>query len=73
MWRVLDNLVEDYGEEVRVISRALTLPGLAPEEQAVEAAFAAGAQGRFWPMHRRLYAAGGRLDRPTLEKLAEGS
>ena len=69
-WQVLDNLVEDYGNDLRVVFRALTIPGFAPGEQAVEAALSAGAQGKFWPMHRRLYAAGGRFDRASLDKLA---
>ncbi|MCA9716801.1 MAG: thioredoxin domain-containing protein [Myxococcales bacterium] len=70
-WQVLDNLVEDYGDSVRVVFRALTMPGFSTGEQAIEAALAAGAQGRFWPMHRRLYEAGGQLDRAKLESLAQ--
>jgi protein-disulfide isomerase len=33
--------------------------------------YAAGAQGKFWEMHRRLFAHGGELDRPTLRAHAE--
>jgi len=69
-WQVLENVLEDYGDQVRVVFRSLTIPGLAREEQAVEAAFAAGAQGKFWPMHRRLMAARGKLDRKSLEGYA---
>lgn len=35
-----------------------------------EASMAAAAQGRFWPMHDRLYAAGGRVDRARVEDFA---
>ncbi|MGB1274200.1 MAG: DsbA family protein [Nannocystaceae bacterium] len=69
-WQVLENVLEDYGDQVRVVFRSLTIPGLAREEQAVEAAFAAGAQGKFWPMHRRLMAARGKFDRKSLEGYA---
>jgi protein-disulfide isomerase len=56
-WSVLENLVADYGEDLQVVARALTRPGFAVGEEAAEAAWAAGAQGAFWPMHRRLFAA----------------
>lgn len=70
-WQVMDNLVEDYGDDLRVVYRAFTVPGLARGEQAAEAVQAAGAQGKFWEMHRRLFAQGGELDRPTLRAHAE--
>lgn len=70
-WQVMDNLVEDYGDDLRVVYRAFTVPGMAKGEQAAEAAHAAGAQGKFWEMHRRLFAQAGELDRPTLRAHAE--
>jgi protein-disulfide isomerase len=70
-WQVMDNLVEDYGDDLRVVYRAFTVPGLARGEQAAEAAYAAGAQGKFWEMHRRMFAQGGELDRPSLRAHAE--
>jgi protein-disulfide isomerase len=70
-WQVMDNLVEDYGDDLRVVYRAFTVPGQPRGEQAAEAAYAAGAQGKFWEMHRRLFAQGGELDRPTLRAHAE--
>jgi protein-disulfide isomerase len=71
-WQVLDHLVEDYGADLRVVFRSLTVPGFADGEQAAEAAFAAGAQGQFWPMHRRLFAESPpRFDRATLKAHAE--
>jgi protein-disulfide isomerase len=70
-WQVMDNLVEDYGDDLRVVYRAFTVPGMAKGEQAAEAVYAAGAQGKFWEMHRRLFAHAGELDRPTLRAHAE--
>lgn len=70
-WQVLEHVLEDYGDRVQVVFRSLTIPGMASEEQAVEAAFAAGAQGKFWPMHRRLMTAGGKFDRKSLEAYAK--
>jgi protein-disulfide isomerase len=40
------------------------------ETLAAEASLAAHAQGRFWPMHDRLFAARGRVDRPAVEMMA---
>jgi len=56
-WTVLDNLVEDYGEDLRVVTRSMTAPGFSAGEEAAEAVMAAGAQGAFWPLHRRFFAA----------------
>ena len=69
-WKVLDHLVEDYGEDLRVVFRSQTLPGFADGERAAEAALAAGAQGKFWDMHRRLYAEM-KFDRAALKADAE--
>ncbi|MCA9651476.1 MAG: thioredoxin domain-containing protein [Myxococcales bacterium] len=70
-WKVMDNLVEDYGPDLRVVFRAFTVQSLPRSERAAEAAEAAGAQGKFWEMHRRLFEQGGDYDRPTLRALAE--
>ncbi|MEM9453995.1 MAG: DsbA family protein [Myxococcota bacterium] len=70
-WQVMDHLVEDYGADLRVVYRAFTVPGFGRGEQAAEAAYAAGAQGKFWEMHRRLFEQGGNFDRPTLRAHAE--
>jgi protein-disulfide isomerase len=70
-WQVIDHLLEDYGDDLRVVFRSLTVPGFADGERAAEAAFAAGAQGRFWEMHRRLFQGEPRFDRPSLKAHAE--
>ena len=54
-WEVMNNLLEDYGDDLRVVYRAYTVPGFGRGEQAAEAAFSAGAQGKFWEMHARLF------------------
>ncbi|MEZ4451181.1 MAG: thioredoxin domain-containing protein [Nannocystaceae bacterium] len=68
-WKVLENLVEDHGDDLRIVVRTLTAPGFQIGEQAAEAALAAAGQGAFWAMHRRLFEGG--LDRPTLEAHAK--
>lgn len=69
-WKVLDHLLEDYGDDLRVVFRSQTMPGFADGERAAEAALAAGAQGQFWPMHRRLYEQM-KFDRAALKEAAE--
>jgi protein-disulfide isomerase len=39
--------------------------------EAAEAAMAANAQGKFWPMHDKLFANQQALDRPSLDKYAQ--
>ena len=53
-WQVMDNLVEDYGDDLRVVYRAFTVPGLQRGEEAGGGGHAAGAQGKVWGMHRPL-------------------
>ncbi len=40
-WKVLDHLLEDYGDDLRVVARSLTVPGFGDGERAAEAALAA--------------------------------
>lgn len=70
-WKVMKNLVEDYGDDIRVVFRAGTVPGFQHGERATEAAFAAGAQGKFWEMHWRLFEHPDDFSRPVLRKHAE--
>lgn len=70
-WQVMKHLVEDYGEDLRVVFRAGTVPGFEHGERAAEAAFAAGAQGKFWDMHWRLFEHPEDFSRPVLRKHAE--
>jgi protein-disulfide isomerase len=64
----LDHLVRLYPGQLRWVHRTLPLDD--DDTLAPEAALAAAAQGRFRPMNDRLFALGGRVDRPTVELLA---
>lgn len=64
---LLTHLERRYGDQIAVIHRHLPLRHTHPLAQlAAEAAEAAGAQGHFWPMHDRLFAAGDELMRDDL-------
>jgi len=55
---VLEELVEQAAGKMRLVFRHYPLDSVHPlARRAAEAAEAAGAQGRFWPYHRRLLAA----------------
>jgi protein-disulfide isomerase/peroxiredoxin len=72
MHRVLERVLPQYGERVRVVHRHLPLRHSHPLAQlAAEAAEAAGAQGKFWKMHHRLFEARGALEREQLIQYAQ--
>jgi NhaA family Na+:H+ antiporter len=53
---VVQELLERFGDQLRFVFRHMPLPDLHPRAPfAAEAAEAAGAQGRFWEMHDRLF------------------
>ena len=53
---VLEQLKEDYGDDLRIVYRHLPLIGIHDKAQiTAEAAEAAGAQGKFWEMHDVLF------------------
>ena len=56
-----------YAGKVRVVWKNFPLPFHNDAEPAAEAAMAADAQGKFWPMHDRLFAHNTELDRESLE------
>jgi protein-disulfide isomerase len=62
---------ETYGERVRFVFRQFPLSFHQNARAAAEAAFAAHAQGKFWPYHDRLFAHQGALDRKSLEGYAQ--
>lgn len=59
----------EFGDRVQLQWRNLPLVEMHPDAHlAAEAAMAAGAQGRFWEMHDRLFADQRHLDRASLER-----
>jgi len=63
--------IEDkYQGKVRIVWRNYPLPFHNNAMGAAEAAMAANAQGKFWPMYDKLFANQQALDRPNLEKFA---
>jgi protein-disulfide isomerase len=70
-WKVMKNLVEDYGEDLRVVYRSYTVAGHLHGDTAAEAAFAAGDQGKFWDMHWALFENQDQFSRPSLRGHAE--
>ena len=64
--------IEDtYGKDVKMVFRHQPLPFHNNAKGAAEASMAANEQGKFWPMHDKLFANQGALDRPNLEKYAQ--
>jgi protein-disulfide isomerase len=57
-----------YPGQLRLVFRHMPLDD--EETLAAEASLAAAAQGRFWPMHDRLFAVRGRVDRAAVDLLA---
>ena len=68
---VLKELTALYGERLLLVHRHFPLRQAHPlAQKAAEAAEAAGAQGKFWEMHHRLFAVGGALEREHLAAYA---
>jgi predicted DsbA family dithiol-disulfide isomerase len=60
------------GDDVRFVFRHMPLTQVHPMAQpAAEAAEAAGAQGKFWPMHDLIYANQDLLSPPLLARLGQ--
>ena len=68
---ILSRVLPTYGKRAVLIHRHLPLKTIHPLAYlAAEAAESAGAQGRFWQMHDRLFSAEGKLERPHLDDYA---
>jgi protein-disulfide isomerase len=64
-------LAQTYGDRVRFVYRDFPLSRIHPDAiRAAEAAACAQEQGRFWPMHDRLFANQHALDAAGLARLA---
>ena len=67
----LDRILEDYGDDVRLVFRQFPLNNIHPNAQsAAEASLCAADQSRFWQYHDALFAAPGGLDRESLRQTA---
>jgi protein-disulfide isomerase len=67
----LKQMEKEYGKKVRFTWKNYPLPFHNNAEPAAEAAMAAGAQGKFWEMHDKLFTNQTALDRPSLDKYAQ--
>jgi protein-disulfide isomerase len=66
------HLIEAFGNRMKFIYRHFPLVEIHPHaELAAEAAEAAAAQGKFWPMHHLLFSPGQHLKMATLTHFAE--
>jgi protein-disulfide isomerase len=67
---LVTQLRKAYGPKLRIVMRQHPLPIHAHARAAAVAALAAHAQGKFWPMHERLFASSRSLDEESLVRLA---
>jgi protein-disulfide isomerase len=67
---VMDELLAAYPKQLRVVVKNLPLLAHQQAPLAAEAALAAHEQGKFWPMHDRLFANQGDLTPEALERHA---
>ncbi|HYG67396.1 MAG TPA: thioredoxin domain-containing protein, partial [Anaeromyxobacteraceae bacterium] len=57
--------------QVRLVYRDYPLPNHTQAPKAAEAAHCAGDQGKYWEMHGKLFAVGGKLEVPSLKGYAK--
>ncbi len=67
----LDQVKENYGDQVRIVFRQFPLQNHSHAQKAAEASLCANDQGKFWPMHDLLFTEQDRLDVASLEKKAD--
>jgi protein-disulfide isomerase len=67
---MLDAVVEAHPGKVRIVYKSYTLPFHQHGEPAARAAFAAGAQGKFWEMEHLLFERQQHLEDADLERYA---
>lgn len=66
----LDTVVEKYGDNVRHVFKQLPLAMHAQAELAAEASLCAADQGKFWDLHKWLFANARNISRDTLDEQA---
>ena len=68
---ILTRLLDDFRDQVKLYYKNYPITKLHPEaSDAAAAAVAAGRQGKFWPMHDKLFANQEKLNRVDLERYA---
>ncbi|MGV3625640.1 MAG: DsbA family protein [Archangium sp.] len=67
----LKQIEDTYGDTVKIVFRQQPLPFHNNAKIAAEASLAANEQGKFWPMHDKLFANAQALDRASLERYAQ--
>jgi protein-disulfide isomerase len=71
-FRDVQEMLDEYRGRIRFVFRNFPIPQLHPHAvQAAEAAEAASAQGKFWPMYELLLQPRARLDSDSLASYAE--
>lgn len=68
----LKQILESYGDRVRLVFKHLPLDGHRHSVPAARAAFCAGEQDRFWQFHDALFAAGDLSPPGLMDQLAAG-
>jgi len=66
----LDELRASYQDNLQIVFKQFPLPFHARAQEAALAALAAGAQGKFWPMHDKLFAGQASLEEGDLRRYA---
>jgi protein-disulfide isomerase len=67
----LKQIEDTYAKDVKVVFRHQPLPFHNNAKIAAEASMAAHEQGKFWPMHDKLFANQQALDRASIERYAQ--
>ncbi len=67
----LDQVKENYGDQVRIVFRQFPLASHPNAQKAAEASLCANDQDKFWPMHDLLFAEQSSLDVASLKKKAD--
>lgn len=67
----MDQLLAQYGDKLRIVFKQNPLSFHPNAEPAAQASLAAKKQGKFWEMHRKLFANQNKLDRTSLENYAQ--
>jgi len=68
---IVNQLIERFGDRMQFVFRHFPLTSVHPRASiAAQTAEAAGAQGKFWPMHNLLYESRGGLDPADLDRMA---